>query len=132
MYGINYASAARRHFAAAEALNESTRRNVAGYLFGIAAECALKEIMRASGMKPLAEHQRRDDPFFAHFQTLKSMLRDKIKGRRSTELRHYAESSSFMQYWDVAMRYSDGKRVKAIWVERWHLDAKRIVIAMDT
>lgn len=55
--GQTYASDMRRtayrHLAAAEHLYTSTdRQDVAGYLFGIAAECAFKQIMIDSGMRP--------------------------------------------------------------------------------
>lgn len=63
--------AAFRHLQAAEMLANTDRRDVAGYLFGIAAECALKHMMASSGMRPLPESQRRDDPFYAHFEELK-------------------------------------------------------------
>ena len=131
VYEQDLRRAAHRHFEAAETLFGTNRKDVAGYLYGIAAECALKHMMILSGMRPLPDNQRRDDPFFLHFEELKTLLRDTASGRRSGELRKYAERSSFMQQWDVTMRYSHGKDVRAEWVERWRLDAKDIVGAMD-
>ena len=70
----NVEKAARRHFRAAQILYDHSNvgdqpgcRAVAGYLFGLAGELAVKAMMRSSGMTPLPEKQRRDDPFFAHF-----------------------------------------------------------------
>jgi len=75
-YAHDMRAAAYRHLQAAERLRSTDRKDVAGYLFGIAAECALKQMMLASGMRPRREEERRNDPFYAHFESLKSMLRD--------------------------------------------------------
>jgi hypothetical protein len=124
--------AAYRHLEAAEILFGTNRKDVAGYLYGMAAECALKHLMTLSGMRPLPDNQRRNDPFYAHFEELKTFLRNAAAlGRRSGELRKYAERSSFMQQWDVTMRYSHGKDVRPEWVDRWRTDAKEVVGAMD-
>lgn len=130
-YKQDMRSAAYRHFEAAEILFATNRKDVAGYLFGLAAECALKQIMIVSGMRPLPEGERRGDPFFAHFEALKTLLRDTAFGRRAGELRRFAESASFMQEWDVTMRYSHGKDIQAERVSRWRDDAKGVVAAMD-
>src|SRR5262249_34246835 len=101
-----------------------------GYLYGIAAECALKEIMRQSGMVPLPLPQRREDPFYAHFQTLKTLLRDRIRGRRAGDLRRYVEDAGFMQFWDTEMRYAPARDVQHAWVDRWRGQASEIVQVM--
>lgn len=132
---MNYNScmqkAAHRHFQAAEHLSATHRKDVAGYLYGIAAECAIKEIMRKSGMRPLAFTERRNDPFYAHFETLKTLLRDTASGRLGTELRHYSENSTFMQYWDTSMRYSDGKDIRTNSVDSWQKDAEQVIATMN-
>ncbi|MBI1208449.1 MAG: hypothetical protein GC191_14330 [Azospirillum sp.] len=126
-------AAAHRHFEAAEHLFDNTyRRDVAGYLFGIAAECALKQMMLASGMHQMPETERRADPFYAHFEELKSLLRDKVSGRLAADLRRYAENSAFMQYWDASMRYSHGKDVNSRWIDCWRQNAKDAIGTMDT
>jgi hypothetical protein len=130
-YAHDMRAAAYRHLQAGEHLRSTDRKDVAGYLFGIAAECALKQMMLASGMRPRREEERRNDPFYAHFEALKSMLRDSAYGRLINELRRYAESSTFMQHWDISMRYSHGKDVRSDWVDRWYSDAKDVTGAMD-
>src|SRR6266581_1034831 len=99
-YQQDLKKAAYRHLEAAETLFATNRKDVAGYLFGLAAECALKHLMKVSGMRPLPENERHDDPFFAHFENLKTLLRNTASGRWAGELRRYAEKSSFMQQWD--------------------------------
>jgi hypothetical protein len=131
-YQQDLKKAAYRHLEAGEKLFGTNRNDVAGYLFGLAAECALKHLMMLSGMRPLPENQRRDDPYFAHFESLKTLLRNTASGRRAGELRRYAETTSFMQQWDVSMRYSHGRDVRSEWVARWRSDAKSVVSAMDS
>ena len=126
-YDSDMRKTAYRHLEAAEHLYNSTnRQDVAGYLFGIAAECALKQIMLDSGMRPLPADKRRDDPFFAHFEDLKMLLKDTAEGRRSGELSVYANDKSFMQHWDVSMRYSHGKDIDRRWIAKWQQDAKSL------
>lgn len=89
-YKPNYPASARRHLEAADALYAPEwRRDVAGYLYGIAAECALKAMMQESGLRPLGNDNRKDDPFYAHFPELKTRLRDLQLGRGAASLRRF-------------------------------------------
>ena len=98
VYQHDLPAAARRHIEAADSLVDGRRYDVAGYLYGIAAECAIKSMMLDIGMRSLTLERRRDDPFYAHFPELRTMLRDKQLGRRGTILRHYIEDDSFMNH----------------------------------
>lgn len=131
-YPTDMRRAAYRHLEAGEVLYGTKRNDVAGYLFGIAAECGLKFMMQNSGMRPLPDADRRDDPYYAHFEELKTMLRNTVSGRLATELLRYAERSSFMQRWDVTMRYSHGGDIQSSWIDRWRIDAKDVIGAMDS
>ena len=135
-YSQDMKNAARRHLRAAQVLHVQAGAGdqpgctaVAGYLFGLAGELAVKELMRNSGMTPLPQEQRRDDPFFAHFPELKTLL-STAKGRRSEELRRFSEDSSLFQNWDIAMRYAPAKDIKTNWVERWRVSAERLIERM--
>lgn len=131
-YSQSYLESARRHRDAADTLDSvKDRRDVAGYLYGIAAECALKELMRRSGMRPLAESERREDPFYAHFPDLKTLLAAQVKGRHGGLLRKYAEDSAFMNEWDTDMRYAPRKDLPPHLVERWKMHARRVLADMD-
>lgn len=132
-YPPDLPASARRHLEAAEDLyHPNKRRDVAGYLYGIAAECALKAIMREAGLQPLSEEQRREDPFYAHFPHLKTLLRDTLEGRLSQPLKRYSEDAVFMTQWDTAMRYSKGSAIAPKWVDRWREHAQQIVDAIGT
>src|SRR5271166_4619837 len=85
-FATDMSAAARRHLEAGDSLAKGRkRRDVAGYLYGIAAECAIKAMMLELGMRPVADRRTADDPFFAHFPELRSMLRDALSRRRGNE-----------------------------------------------
>jgi hypothetical protein len=50
-FPTSYPDAARRNLSSADALSggDRSQRTVAGYLYGLASECALKQIGRRSG-----------------------------------------------------------------------------------
>ncbi len=132
----NIRNSAGRHFRAARILYEQNRPAdrpacvaVAGYLFGIAGELAVKELMRNSGMTPLPDTQRRDDPFFAHFPVLKTMLAT-ATGRRSGELRRLSEDPRLFQNWDITMRYAPTSDIDESWVEAWKASAEKLQVMM--
>jgi len=129
-YRIDLKNSAIRHFEAGEHLClNSRRKDVAGYLFGIAAECAVKEIMRRMGMLPL--ENRRDDPFYAHFPELKTMLRNNAQGRGISSVMNPFIQDSFMQEWDTDMRYAPSGDIASNKVERWHEQAKKALDVMN-
>lgn len=131
-YARDLARSARRHLQAAEhLLDETHRKDVAGYLYGIAAECAMKQMMINSGMRELVVEKRNEDPFYAHFEELKTLVCDQAYGRLAGGLTRYAGNSSFMQHWAISMRYSPGKDIQIEWVNCWRRDAKNIVETMD-
>jgi hypothetical protein len=70
--------AARRNLQAADTLDAGHRRDVAGYLYGIAAECAIKQMLKPVSLPP--EHDK-EAIFYAHFPELRTLLRDALKGR---------------------------------------------------
>ena len=134
-YSIDLAKSARRHLATATYLDEEDGRAkhgaIAGYLLGIAAECALKEIMRDSGMRPLPAEQRREDPYYAHLPQLKTMLRNSAHGRRAGELRKWSEDDTFMREWDTDMRYAPAKDIERADILRWRKHAELVLVAMN-
>ena len=131
-YPSNLRASAHRHLLAGDALIEHVpgRRDVAGYIYGWAAESAFKAMMSAAGI-PVGP-DRRSDPYYAHFEDLKQMFLDSPYSRRATTLRKFAEKSAFMQRWHTSMRYSDGKGIDSRWIDQWANDAKDIVGAMDS
>ena len=136
-YAQDMRVAAHRHLRAAQVLHEHLGPGsqpgcmaVAGYLFGIAGELAIKQLLRDSGIKPLAQTARHDDPFFAHFPVLKKLLIT-AQGRRSGELRRLSEDAQLFQYWDIAMRYAPTSDILALWVTAWRASAEELIGRME-
>ena len=101
-FSTSYPDAARRDLSFADVLSngDRARRTVAGYLYGLAAECALKQL----GSGSLAVTQGANDgdhPLMAHFPELKTLLRDHLQGRMKAELRRFVENDRSMHHWDI-------------------------------
>ena len=137
-YSHDYKISARRHLKAAEvlyALNtggaQPAAKAVAGYLYGLAGELAVKQMMTQSGMRPLADGQRRNDPFYKHFPELKSFLLTAAAGRRAGELLNVARTAQTFQEWSTDMRYAPTREVPTRLVDGWQNDAKKLIVQME-
>ncbi|GBR58052.1 hypothetical protein AA18889_1451 [Acetobacter senegalensis DSM 18889] len=119
-FTINMTKAAHRNWAAAESLKNATApdRTTAGYLYGIAAECAIKALYRDISWTT----DSRDGPVYAHFPQIRSKLRDALSGRGAALLMRFADLQ-FMEGWSIDMRYSDGTRPDTRTLDRWRKDA---------
>lgn len=106
------------------------RKDVAGYLFGIAAECAVKAMMIDAGLPPASD--RRGDPFYEHFPGLRTSLRDTLQGRRGTPLIKFINDDAFMNNWSTDMRYSNGKDIDDRWIKKWADQARQVVASIGT
>jgi hypothetical protein len=132
VFATDMPTAARRHLQAAEKLSGGHRRDVAGYLYGIAAECAIKAMMIEAGFRPSSDSARRDDPFYEHFPKLRTMLRDALQGRRGTPLINFIENDRFMNQWSTRMRYSHGRDIQDQWISSWAAQARQAVASIGT
>jgi hypothetical protein len=63
--------AAHRHHDAANKLHDENKRAAAAYLYGLAAECAVKALLEKQGVRPQAD-ARKSDPYYAHFPELRA------------------------------------------------------------
>jgi hypothetical protein len=137
-YSHNYQTSARRHFGSAQALYahnaagaQPGAKAVAGYLYGLAGELAVKQMMTQSGMRPLPEGQRREDPFYKHFPDLKSFLLTSASGRRSGELLTIARTAQLFQEWSTDMRYAPTPEIPVRNVDGWKAHAKQLIDKME-
>src|ERR1700722_3580598 len=131
-FAIDMPRAARRHLEAADQLSRTRRRDVAGYLYGLAAECAVKAMMRDAGIRMPTDLARRENPLYAHFPELQTLLRDALRGRRGTPLLSFIQSDAFMNNWDTRMRYSHGRDINDQWISTWANQARQVVAAIGT
>jgi hypothetical protein len=119
-YDVDMPAAARKNIQAADLLDGSRRRDVAGYLYGLAAECAVKAMMVEAGI-------RLDSLFYLHFPELNTGLRDRLQGRRGGPLNRLVLDLTFMSAWNIKMRYAKLGQVADVWVDRWREQARRAV-----
>ncbi|MGJ5136686.1 hypothetical protein ACQR1V_01770 [Bradyrhizobium oligotrophicum] len=127
---IDMSRAARRNLDAAIKLEEAQRDVAAGYLFGIAAECAIKAMIDELGL-PIPR-ERSEDPRYAHFPELLTVLRDQVSGRRSAALLRYIQDQNFFQGWSIKIRYCDGKNINSNWLKSWSQQARDVVGLVGT
>lgn len=137
-YSQDFADSARRHLCAAIYLHDDREpgtlpgnRAVAGYLFGLAGELALKKMMLDSGMRPRNNARKRDDPFFVHFPNLKTLLRDNAQGRRQGQLIRHANDAKLFQDWDTNMRYAPTVDIGDLRTKEWRSQAEKLVQDMN-
>jgi hypothetical protein len=122
--------AAHRHLQAADILcaDPGHRKDVAGYLYGIAAECAIKQMVIPLSLPPQYDKDyilRR-----THFPKLRIMLRDALGQRKGIPLRVFIADDAFMNNWHVKMRYADARQILPEWVDAWQRQARAAVNAM--
>lgn len=132
-FGIYMDKAAERHLKAAEHLYEEKNMHcVAGYLFGIAAECAIKHMMRQGGFAAQfpQNKDKKNNPMYAHFPNLKILLRSYIHGRKAQMLLAVIDDR-FMQDWDISMRYTSTRSIPKKRVDRWREQAHTIIRSMN-
>jgi hypothetical protein len=126
-FASNMTKAAHRNWAAAERLMnaQAPDRTTAGYLYGIAAECAIKALYRNISWTT----DSKDGPVFAHFPDIKAKLRDSISGRGAAQLVRFTDQR-YMEGWAINIRYSDGARPDAATLEKWrdHADEARAAL----
>jgi hypothetical protein len=121
--------AADRHLRAADVLYDDPghRKGVAGYLYGIAAECAVKHLVIGLPLPPTCD---KNAIFHAHFPELRTLLRDAFGKRKGIALQGFMANDAFMNNWHVGMRYADARQIRLEWVDTWRRQARRVVNAM--
>lgn len=131
-FTVSLPAAAHRHLDAAEVLSETHRRDVAGYLYGLAAECAVKAMLIDTGWPPELNNRRNDNPLYAHFPELRTLLRDTLRGRKAAPLLALINNDAFMNHWSITMRYSDGREIDDRWITSWARDARQVISCIGT
>lgn len=113
--------AAHRNWAAAERSKNAAApdRTTAGYLYGIAAECAVKALFRNIPWTT----DNKDGVVYAHFPQLKTKLRDAISGRGASQLARFTDQR-FLEGWAIDIRYSDGTSPTDATLEKWRSDSE--------
>ncbi|EPG3323469.1 TPA: hypothetical protein N2A03_005867 [Pseudomonas aeruginosa] len=126
-------SASHRNFQAAQTLHSNQHRHAAGYLYGLAAECAIKAMMLQAGIPVRPQDERGDDPYYAHFPNLKTILRENMQGRRASgALARFINDDRFFSQWDIKVRYCKNDQVSSGWIEMWREQASQAVSSIGS
>jgi hypothetical protein len=131
-FTLDMAGAARRHLLAADILAQRERRDVAGYLYGIAAECAIKAMMLEAGMGRPTDLPEKNNPLFVHFPELRTMLRDSSVNRRAMVLSKFVKNDAFMNNWSIRIRYAARSEIDDRWISKWAEQAHQAVASIGT
>ena len=134
-YSTDYPKAARRHLACAETLfADGPQGSVeAGYLYGLAAECALKAMARGYVFHhPGRASDSMGSGLFVHLPALRTMLRDQLQGRRQSVLRRFVENNNFMNRWEIGQRYAPTNEINAADISQWRTHTKELVDEMNS
>ncbi|WP_248345559.1 hypothetical protein [Anaeromyxobacter paludicola] len=123
-YSIDMRGAARRHLDAADKLALAQREDVAGYLYGIAAECAVKAMAQTL---PCA---RDKEILMAHFPDLRTLLREALTGRTAVPLLRILENDAYLNEWEIRVRYAPSREVRNKPLNGWAEQARRTVNMM--
>ena len=114
-------TAANRHYMDACSLQSTKRFDNAGYHFGLAAECAIKQKLIDCGTFT------NDPAIWKHWPELKGLAALALTGRQAAPARTLVERSSFMQRWDIVMRYSANGDIEEAVAARWQEDANEAI-----
>ncbi len=123
-YTADMVAAAERLSAAANQLaKQSDTKGVAAYLFGLAAECALKAIAAKLNLSP-------GDIQWMHLPDLRHALRRALQGRRAVPLKRLVDSDSFLNEWAIGIRYARNSELRDKPLDRWRDQAAKAITLM--
>jgi len=119
----SYSESALRHSADADLLAASGALHGAGYLIGYAVECAIKQAIVAT--RPAAEAPH------IHLPDLIERAKKVLQGRKPSSMFQVLRQPTFMQGWQIELRYAGDGAVPADQFQRWRADANRALAAAN-
>jgi hypothetical protein len=116
-YVKDMGEAANRHYVDGKTLQDKNRHDGAGYHYGFAAECAIKQLLIKFGVA----HD--DSAIWAHFPALRELAMGAIQSRRASPAYNLLNQASFMQEWNTDMRYAKNASITFERAAKWRADA---------
>jgi HEPN domain-containing protein len=114
----NYAEAALRHYVDARNLANSGRYDDAGYLIGLAAECALKHAAQGFTVPKNSEID-------GYLPQVKRIIRGLLDGRNVRgPLLAIANRREFFEHWHINNRYEANGHIDRVIYEEWMKSAE--------
>lgn len=122
-YPNDLRQAAERHYVDGKDLQDKKRFANAGYHFGFAAECAIKQFLIEQRI-PTTE-----PTYWEHFPTLRTLALTTLKSRKAAKLSCLLGSANFFQEWDITMRYAGNTAITPERAEKWRDQANKTIAA---
>lgn len=102
----DFRDASARHFEDAEILLAQTREANADHLFGLSAECSLKAVMLALGMKPDPLGSPEDRGHRVHMPEIWAAFQSFAQGRLASRYLEPLDKANPFADWAIDQRYS--------------------------
>ncbi len=102
---LDYLDSARRHWEDGQILHDANRLPNADQLFGFAAECGLKAVMRALGMRLDSGGRPREKKHRRHIDGLWDVFRSFCQGRSGARYASALSANNPFLNWSVDQRY---------------------------
>ena len=127
VHPADFANAHLRHWEDAESLFRAGRWANADQLYGLSAECGLKAVMVANGLRVKADKSPRDE-YRKHINdnTLWGGFRAFVQGRQTGQLLHHLPQSNPFASWRIANRYANGVHFNKQSVDPHRAAARRV------
>ena len=119
----SYSASALRHSADADRLAAHSQFDSAGYLIGYAVECAIKQTIIATRPAAQAPH--------VHLPELVERAKKALQGRQPLSMSKVLCMPTFMQGWEIGLRYAQNGAVAVDQFQRWRADANRAMAAAN-
>lgn len=121
----HFSEAAARHFRSGDRLIAENEFAEAGYLYGLAAECAVKAVLAPNNTLPKKLRK--------HFPELVDAVLDYAEGRSIGRLAEELSRTKqpYLAGWHTDVRYAGNKSVPCDQAEQWRMDANKLLEWME-
>jgi hypothetical protein len=126
----DYHDAAKRHMADAETLKENSWAN-ADHLFGVAAECGLKQVMVSLGMAIHPDGNPKDWGHKVHMPYLWPAFQSFAQGRLACRYLQPLSPDNLFYRWSIEQRYANRASITQSLADDHHTAAKQCMAAME-
>jgi hypothetical protein len=126
----DYLDAAKRHMADAESLKPSSWAN-ADHLFGVAAECALKQVMVSLKMAIHPDGNPKDWGHKVHMPSLWPAFQSFAQGRLASRYLQPLSPDNLFSRWSIEQRYSNRASIPKSQVDDHHIAGTQCMAALE-
>ena len=126
----DYLDAAKRHMADAESLKPNSWAN-ADHLFGVAAECALKQLMTSLGMEVHPDGNPKDPGHTIHMPHIWSAFQSFAQGRLAARYLRPLSTQNTFSSWAIEQRYAHRSDITPSQADHHHKAASECMATLE-